>query len=150
MDEEGQVASGRGRVDIDAAKPIAVSVIIPVHNAGRWVGEAMDSILRQTLSSLELLVVDDGSTDDSIAEVEARAARDCRVRLFRQSHGGAAAALNLAMAKVRAPLMARLDADDVAHETRLEQQVAFLAERPEVGAVGSWAIDIDARGRPRG
>jgi glycosyltransferase involved in cell wall biosynthesis len=128
----------------------AVTVIIPVYNAGPWIGMAMDSILAQSFRSLELLVVDDGSTDRSLAEIEARAVKDGRVRVFRQRNSGPAAALNMALAEARGALMARLDADDVAHERRLERQVAYLAEHADVGAVGAWAMDIDGDGRPRG
>lgn len=128
----------------------AVSVIIPVYNAAPWIGAAMDSVLAQTFGSLELLVVDDGSTDLSLAEIEARAALDARVRVFRQPNRGPAAALNLALGEARGAMMARLDADDIAHQRRLESQVAYLDRHPEVGAVGAWAQDIDSEGRPSG
>jgi glycosyltransferase involved in cell wall biosynthesis len=128
----------------------AVSVLMPVHNAERWLREALDSVLWQSLGCIELIAVDDGSTDGSVAMLESAARADGRVRLLRQPHQGLIAALNLGLVEARAPLLARLDADDIAHPTRLQQQAAFLAEHPEVGVVGAWALEIDAGGHVRG
>ena len=140
---------GRAPTSLGSQAP-AVTVLLPVYNAGPWVGAALDSILAQTFQAFELLVIDDGSTDSSLAEIEARAAKDARVTVLRQRNSGPAAALNLGLAAARSPLMARFDADDLAHERRLERQVAYLQQHPEVGAVGAWAMDIDVEGRPLG
>jgi GT2 family glycosyltransferase len=128
----------------------AVSVIMPVRNGWRWLGEAVDSVRRQTLADFELIVVDDGSTDGSRETLELVARKDRRVRVIHQRHLGLAAALNRGLAEASAPLVARLDADDVAHETRLQRQAEFLARHDEIGIVGAWAVEIDRHGRPRG
>lgn len=133
----------------DAPTPV-ISVVMPVYNADRWLKDAVESVLRQTLASFELIAVDDGSTDGSTAILEQAAGDDARVRVIRQPHQGLVVALNRGLAEARAPLVARLDADDLAHTTRLARQVDFLDRHPEVGIVGAWAIEIDEAGRVRG
>lgn len=123
-----------------------VSVLMPVRNGERFLAEAIDSILAQTLADLELIVVDDGSTDGSAQIVADACARDPRVRLHSQAALGLCAALNRASRIARAPLLARLDADDVALPERLERQVAFLDRNPAVAVVGGGVIVIDESG----
>jgi len=105
-----------------------------------WVKDAVASVLAQTLSDLELIVVDDGSVDATpalLADVD-----DRRLLVERQSRAGLTCALNVALARASAPLVARLDADDIALPERLQRQVAFLDAHPEVGVVGSAAREI--------
>src|SRR5262252_7718968 len=109
----------------------AVSVVMPVYNSARWVQGAVESIRRQTLASLELIAIDDGSTDGSTQLLEQAADDDRRVRVIRQPHRGIVEAMNRGLAESRAPLLARLDADDLAHDTRLARQAEFLNARPE-------------------
>lgn len=126
-----------------------VSVLLPVHNGGRFLDEALRSVLGQTHRRLEVIAVDDGSTDGSLAVLRAWAHRDERVRvLVNGAAGGVAAALNQALERAQGPLVARMDADDVCHPRRLERQLALLAARPEVGACGTGITHVDGRGRP--
>jgi succinoglycan biosynthesis protein ExoO len=91
----------------------AVSVLIPVYNGGQWLAAAIESVLSQTLSNLEVLVVDDASEDDTVRIAEEFARRDPRVRLLRQHcNRGQAAARNLALASARGEWVAPVDADD--------------------------------------
>ncbi len=123
-----------------------VSVVMGVRDGARWLAEAVDSVLGQTFADLELIVVDDGSTDatpDLLAGY-----RDARLSVLRQPAGGLARALNRGLGVAAAPLVARLDADDVALPERLARQVAFLDARPEVGLLGSACRDIDPAGDP--
>jgi glycosyltransferase involved in cell wall biosynthesis len=117
-----------------------------VHDGARWVGEAVASVLGQTDGDLELIVIDDGSTD-ATAEVLA-AVRDGRVSVHRQARTGLTRALNRALGLAGADLVARLDADDVALPTRLARQRAFLAAHPEVGVLGTGAREVDEAGTP--
>jgi GT2 family glycosyltransferase len=123
---------------------------MPVYNGARWLGEAVRSIVEQSERQLELVIVDDGSTDRTRGMLCEMARNDRRIRVFRQDHAGLAAALNRGIAAARATYIARLDADDVAYPTRLERQAARLDQRPELGLVGAWAVEIDARGSRRG
>ncbi len=107
-----------------------VSVLLPVHDAGSTLAEAIDSALAQTLADLELLVVLNGCTDDSAAIAASRAARDARVRLVELPEAGLVPALNAGLELARAPLVARHDADDVMHPERLARQVAALDAHP--------------------
>ena len=124
--------------------PPAVSVLMGVHNGGPFVGEAVASVLGQTDGDLELIVVDDGSTDDTPDRLAAVV--DSRLRVHRQARTGLTRALNRALGLSRAALVARLDADDVALPERLAHQRAFLAAHPEVGLLGTAAREQDPDG----
>lgn len=113
-----------------------VSILIPLRNDGPRVETALRSVRRQTLGDWECVVVDDGSTDDGPEKVAAFAARDPRIRLLRRPAAGIVAALEAGVGACRAPLVARLDADDWMHRDRLAEQVALLDARPALDAVG--------------
>jgi glycosyltransferase involved in cell wall biosynthesis len=112
-----------------------VSILIPVHNAGPYLGPALASVARQTFRDFEALCLDDGSTDGS-GEVLS-AFRDPRFRVLSPGRVGLVAALNLLRAEAKAPLLARFDADDAMHPRRLELQVTYLDAHPGIGAVSS-------------
>jgi glycosyltransferase involved in cell wall biosynthesis len=124
----------------------AVSVLMSVHNGAPLVAEAVASVLGQSDGDLELIVVDDGSTD-ATAELLA-AVVDPRLRWQHQVRTGLTRALNRALAVARGALVARLDADDVALPERLARQRAFLAAHPEVGLLGSAAREENPDGGP--
>jgi len=110
-----------------------VSILMPVRNEARYLPAALDTLFRQTLSEWELVVVDDGSTDATPAILEAFALRDPRIRAMRCEGGGLVAALNEGLAACRAPLVARMDGDDVCHPRRLELQANLLDAREDTG-----------------
>ena len=119
-----------------------ISVIMPVYNAAPYLPAAVQSVFDQTLQEWELIIVDDGSTDESLNI--ATAVRDPRVRLLRLgSNQGAAAAKNFGIEQVRSKFVAFLDADDVANPRRLERQLAVLEKVPNT-IVGTRAEVIDA------
>jgi len=122
----------------------AVSVLMPCYNASQWVDEALESLARQTLSDIEIVCVDDGSSDDTRLHLGRWAARDRRVRVAVQPHAGVIAASNNGLQSCTAPYVARLDADDRAHPERLERQAAFLDAHPEVGVVSSLVTGFPA------
>jgi len=122
----------------------AVSVVMAVYNGEPWLGEALASILGQSLIDLEFIVVDDGSTDGTPKRLAAIG--DTRVSVLRQSRSGQTAALNRGLRAARAPLIARIDADDVALPERLARQAAFLADHPDVGLLGTAAREIAPSG----
>jgi glycosyltransferase involved in cell wall biosynthesis len=128
--------------------PPAVSVLLPVHNGERFLRDALDSVLAQNLTDIEVLVVDDGSTDGTRALLAAH--RDERLRVLGQEHAGLVAALERAVREARAPLLARMDADDVSLPERLQRQAAFLEANPRVGLVGCGVEVIDESGRAEG
>jgi glycosyltransferase involved in cell wall biosynthesis len=119
---------------------------MPVYNGARYLAEAVESILAQTHRDFEFVIVDDGSTDASPAMLDAYARRDARVRIVRRPNSGIVGALNDAIAESRAPLLARMDADDVALPDRLAKQVAYLREHPGCVALGARVTGIDPYG----
>ena len=123
-----------------------VSVVMPAYNAAEYIDAAITSVLRQTLKNLELLVVDDGSSDETASVVARRAAADQRVSLFRQANAGPGPARNTGFGAARGRFFAFLDSDDAWMPTFLERQVALLASRPDVDVVfgNAWC-----RGGPR-
>jgi glycosyl transferase family 2 len=123
-----------------------ISVVLPVRDGAAFLEQALESVLSQTLRELELIVIDDGSTDRTPEILAGAAARDRRVRVLPCGSGGVVPALNEGCAAASAPFIARLDADDVALPERLEQQVAVLDAHPEVGLVGGAYFAIDPAG----
>jgi glycosyltransferase involved in cell wall biosynthesis len=121
-----------------------VSVVVPVYNGERFIGRTLASALAQTYRPLEVIVVDDGSTDRTANLVEAAAARDSRVRSFRTQNSGVAAARNFGISQARGKLIAMLDADDLWHPEKIARQVAVMnASSANVGLIYCWAIEID-------
>jgi glycosyltransferase involved in cell wall biosynthesis len=113
-----------------------VSVVIPCFNAATTIERTLWSALNQTYRNLEIVVVDDSSTDNSVSIVENIAAQDSRVAIYRQPNGGVAAARNLGIARSHCEYIAPLDADDLWHPTKIEKQVAVLkAADGKVGLV---------------
>ena len=116
-----------------------ISVVMPAYNAEAFIGPAIESILSQTYRDLELVVVDDGSTDRTRAIAERFAAGDHRIRIIPGDHQGAGAARNKGLAEAHFPWVAVMDADDVALPERLARQLAAAQADPEVvvwGAAG--------------
>lgn len=125
-----------------------VSVLMPAFNAEPYVEAAIWSVLEQTYDHLELVFVDDGSTDGTHAIAARLADADGRIVIVRQENRGLVAALNHGLEHAKGALLARMDADDVCAPERLARQVDFLAAHPRVGAVGSWVERIDSAGHP--
>jgi glycosyltransferase involved in cell wall biosynthesis len=127
-----------------------ITVLIGAYDNAATLGRAIDSILAQTLTELELIVVDDGSTDDTPRVVAA--VEDPRVRSLPLAHMGISRSLNEGLAAARAPLVAVQDADDWSLPERLERQVGLLDARPEVAVIGCRMREVDPDGaelRPR-
>ncbi|MCD4749513.1 MAG: glycosyltransferase [Thermoanaerobaculales bacterium] len=112
-----------------------MSILLPVFNAAASLEACLQSLARQTLREFEIVVVDDGSSDASTEILKRWKARESRLRLIRQPHEGLIPALNHGLGLCRAPLVARMDADDIAHPKRLERQVTLLDDRPGVAVV---------------
>src|SRR5436305_9543595 len=123
-----------------------VSVLMPVYNAIRYIGVAVDSVLSQTFSDFEFIIVDDGSTDGSAEILREYAGRDPRIRLISRPNTGLGFALNEALAVARAPFIARMDADDECLPERFEKQIQYLRNHPECVLLGSRVLWIDSDG----
>lgn len=124
----------------------ALSIILPFYNAERTLAEALDSIVAQSFEEFELLAVDDGSEDASADRVRAWARRDRRVQLLSLPRSGVVGAMNAGLAAARAPIIARMDADDRMHPTRLEKQMRWLEDHPDLDLVGTQVRLFPAQG----
>lgn len=128
-----------------------VSVIIPAYNAEVFITQTLRSVLAQTYSPFEVLVVDDGSRDRTPEIVRDLAHQDERIRLVQQANAGVAAARNRGIQEARGVLIAPIDADDLWTPDAMAKLVAqFQESRPEVGVVYAWSIDIDETEHPTG
>ena len=126
-----------------------VSVIIPAFNAAADIRQTVNSVLAQTYQAIEVIVVDDGSSDATAAVVEEFVSRDARFQLVRQSNAGVGAARNAAIRKARGKYVAPLDADDLWFPEKLEKQVACMEQcGDETGLVYCWSKLIDETGEP--
>lgn len=123
-----------------------VSVLLPVHNGMPYLPSAIESILQQTLKEFELLVLEDGSTDESAAYL--KTLKDPRVQCLSLPRSGLSESLNIGLRKARAPLIARMDGDDLSEPTRLEKQFAFMEAHPKHVLLGADVMIIDAQDRP--
>jgi glycosyltransferase involved in cell wall biosynthesis len=122
---------------------MTISVVIPTYNADLFIGEAVESVRRQGTSVQEIIIVDDGSTDNT-AEIVAALGSD--IRYERQENAGPSAARNLGIKLASAPLIAFLDADDVWTSNKIAQQLAVFGVHPDVGLVASDMAETDAVG----
>ncbi len=114
-----------------------VSILMPVRNAAPWLDAALRSLARQTLRDLEIIAIDDGSTDRSSVILAEWSEREPRLQIVSQPHQGLPAALEHGRARARSPWIARQDADDVSHRRRLERQFEYLAAHPRTDIVGT-------------
>lgn len=126
---------------------VYLSILLPAYNAERYLKEAIDSTLAQTYADFELLLIDDGSTDDTLQIMREYEQQDERVRLITHANWGMGASLNHAIEEARHDWLVRMDADDVMLPYRLERQVAFVTENPDVGVASCLVEYIDATGR---
>jgi glycosyltransferase involved in cell wall biosynthesis len=115
-----------------------ITVLMPVYNAGRFLREAIDSILNQSFRPFELLIIDDASSDNSVSIVESY--NDPRIRLYRNAKNlGVAPALNKGIGLASCELIARMDADGISHPQRLQKQFGYMKRNPECALLSTWA-----------
>ena len=116
-----------------------VSVIMPVYNGAKHLAEAIDSILAQSFSNFEFIIIDDASTDATSSILQEYAIKDSRISvLTNEANSKIAVSLNRGIAEASSPLIARMDADDWSHPERLEKQFAFMQANPDVTICGTW------------
>lgn len=137
-------------LDDDATGEPFVSAIIPAHNAAKTIEETLHSVRAQTYRNYEILVVDDGSSDETVRIAEAHAAEDSRVRVIVQPNGGVAAARNTGILAARGDLVAPVDADDLWAPTKLARQAELMRANPNAALCYTWWACIDRRGRVTG
>jgi glycosyltransferase involved in cell wall biosynthesis len=122
-----------------------ISVIIPVYNAAGTILETLDSVSRQTFPDFEILVIDDGSTDETVSRLGQ--VHDGRMRLASFPNGGLAEARNRGIREARGEFLSFIDADDLWTPEKLESQLTALRSHPEAGIAYSWTVFIDQQGR---
>lgn len=120
-----------------------ISVLMTCYNAAAFLEKSIQSILKQTYSNFEFIIVDDGSIDDS--ETVVRSFSDERIRYIKSDHLGRAHALNYGLVQSAKDWVAVIDADDCAHPFRLEKQIRFLKDNPQIDIVSSWYAIHDGR-----
>ncbi len=125
-----------------------ITVAMSVFNNATYIARAVESILAQSFTDFEFIIVDDGSTDDSVAIVERVAGNDSRVNIQRQANAGLIVSLNRIVDMARAPFIARMDGDDIALPDRFARQIAHLDAHPDLGVLGTGCTCIDEEGRP--
>lgn len=127
---------------------LQLSVVMPVHNGERFLRESISSILNQTFSDFEFVILDDASTDESARLIREWASADPRIRIIQSDRKlGLSGSSNFVVKAARSPLVARMDADDISHRDRLRQQVEIMERCPDVVAVGTLWDGIDSKGR---
>ena len=126
----------------------AISVVMSVYNGERFLAEAIESVLGQSFTDFEFLILDDGSHDGTRALIATYAAIDGRIRPIFRENRGLVASLNQLLGEARAPLVARMDADDICHTDRFRSQKRFLDAHADYGVVGTRCTDIDENGQP--
>ncbi|HUQ96893.1 MAG TPA: glycosyltransferase, partial [Chitinophagaceae bacterium] len=122
-----------------------VTVLMPVYNADAFLREAMDSILQQTLTDFEFLVIDDGSSDNSLAIIKSY--NDARIRFVQNEKNiGISATLNRGIELASCELIARMDADDIAYPQRLQKQYDFFSAHLDCALLATWAREVSESG----
>ncbi len=126
--------------------PAAIDVLVPVYNAAATLDESFASLAAQSFTDFRVIAIDDGSTDDSARVLAQWAARDPRFTFVSTPNGGIVSALNAALKRATAPIIARLDADDLCDPERFERQHHYLSQHPRAVAVGGRVSHIDEHG----
>jgi len=121
-----------------------ISILMPVHNMQRYIRLAIDSILKQTFTDFELIIVDDGSIDDTVKIISEY--QDDRIKCFIRQHKGVGPQLNFALSNARYDLVARMDADDISMLDKLQKQFNFLISNKHIDILGTNAYFIDVQG----
>src|SRR5262245_42137120 len=125
-----------------------VDVLIPAYNCAKTLREAVDSIRAQSVRDIRILVVDDGSTDDTPVLLAEMAREDARIQVVVQPNAGIVGALNAGLRLCDAEYVARFDTDDVSYPDRFDKQLAYLEGQPECAGVGGVVDHIDEHGAP--
>lgn len=124
-----------------------VSIVMPVYNGQKYLAEAIESVLNQTHRDFELIIIDDGSTDNSAVIAKAYAEKDNRIVLHQQKNAGLPVTLNRGIKLAKAEIIARMDADDKMLPNRLERQISFLLDHPEAAVISCYSYHIDGKGK---
>ena len=125
-----------------------VSVVMNVHNGEKYLEEAIRSILNQSYRHFEFIIINDGSTDATQSILDHLQGEDDRLQVFHQEQRGIYYSANRGCSAAKGKYIARFDADDISFSERLERQVAFLEEHPQVAALGTAVIRINEDGDP--
>ncbi len=129
-------------------KKLQISVIMSVYNAEKYLNEAIESILNQTFASFEFIIINDGSTDNSLKIIKKYQKNDKRIKLINnRTNLGLIRSLNKGLKIAKGKYIARMDADDIALPKRLELQLEFLENKKEINLVGSFAIMVNEMGK---
>src|SRR5262245_8922636 len=142
-------ADGQKSMPADSSE-LLIDVVLPVYNGARTIVESVASVLRQTVTGIRVLVVDDGSTDDTPQLLKKLARADERVTILSKANSGIVDALNYGLAHATAPYIARQDSDDRSFSDRFARQLDVLRAGPDVVAVSGACVHIDKHGRATG
>lgn len=124
-----------------------ISVLVPAYNVAPYVEEAIGSLCKQTYQNIEIIVVDDHSTDDTLRKLSKLEDEDSRIKVFsKKNNSGIVDTLNLGLQHCNGEYIARMDADDVAMEYRLQRQLDYLEKNPEIDIVGSSTLTMNMNG----
>lgn len=124
-----------------------ISILMPVYNVEKYVGEAVQSIINQTYRNFELIILDDGSKDNTVPVI--KSFNDSRIRLYENEHLGLSEQLNYGISVANGDFIARMDGDDISKNERLEKQLLFLTKHPEIDIIGTSYEFIDKNGKSK-
>lgn len=127
--------------------PPTISVLMAVYNGELWLEESIRSVLEQTFSNFEFIIINDGSEDSSVEIIESFIKKDTRILLFNKSNTGLADSLNYGMLQAKGKWVARIDADDICESNRLQEQLNFVKLNKDLVLVGSGLNIIDENGK---
>lgn len=127
-----------------------ISVVMPSYNSGKYITDAIESVLQQTYTNWELIIIDGHSKDNTIEIIESYIKKDSRIKLYYDNGGGLGAVLKLACSFTKGDYIARLDADDISYPDRFEMQMKYLLSHPKVAVVSCGAMIIDEDGVEQG
>lgn len=124
-----------------------VTVLMSTYNAEKYIAETIESILNQTYKDFELLISEDGSTDNTLNIIKQYSEKDARIKIFAHENMGIALSFNQAIKLIENEWIVRMDADDIMMPNRMERQVAFIQENPDIAVASSFVYNIDENGK---